>query len=153
MSNHNLVRTRTTLAAELVERLRLAQDAADALIQEQLRPYGLSLSQGRLFGLVADLSLRGQAPLQKDLEAGMRLVTSSITNIIQGIERLGLIARITSNRDGRAKELHITAQGWELYRELGQHLPEWHSTLTRFLNDQELADAVRLLQKLTGNAG
>jgi len=152
MSNQNSKATRASLAAELVERLRQAADAAEALVQGQLRPYGLSVSQGRLFGLVADLSLSGQAPFQKDLEADMQLVTSSITNLLQGLERLGLIARIASRRDGRAKELHITAQGWEVYRKLGQCLPEWHAILTKSLSDQEIIDAIHLLQKLTGTA-
>jgi len=146
-------KARLALAAELVERLRQAADAADALVQAQLRPYGLSVSQGRLFGLVADLSLKGQAPLQKDLEADMRLVTSSITSLLQGLERMGLIARVASSRDGRGKELHITVRGWEVHRELGRHLPTWHRTLTKALSDQEIAAAVGLLRKLADADG
>jgi MarR family transcriptional repressor of mepA len=121
--------------------------------RSQLRPYGLSVSQGRLFGLVADLSLQGLAPLQKDLEAGMQLVTSSITSLVQGLEKRGLLARVASTRDGRAKELHITAAGWEVYKELGRHLPRWHRELASPLDDQELATAVRLLAALAAGDG
>jgi len=151
MSNHLSTKARETLVAELVERLRQAADRTDALVQMHLKPHGLSVSQGRLFGLVADLSLKGQAPLQKDLEADMRLVTSSITSLIQGLEKRGLLSRVASNRDGRAKELHITASGWEVYRELGRHLPRWHRELASPLDDQELATAVRLLAALAAD--
>gem|GEM_PF-3548852 len=152
MSNHISAKARENLVAELVERLRQAADRADALVQTHLKPHGISVSQGRLFGLVADLSMKGQAPLQKDLEAGMRLVTSSITSLIQGLEKRGLLARVASTRDGRAKELHITAAGWEMYKELGRHLPRWHRELASPLDDQELATAVRLLAALAANA-
>jgi DNA-binding MarR family transcriptional regulator len=153
MSNHTSTKARDALVAELVERLRQAADRADTLVLAHLRPYGLSISQGRLFGLVADLSLQGQAPLQKDLEAGMRLVTSSITSLVQGLEKRGLLARVGSTRDGRAKELHITAAGWEMYKELGRHLPRWHRELASPLDDQELATAVRLLTTLAAGDG
>jgi DNA-binding MarR family transcriptional regulator len=153
MSNHISPKARDALAAELVERLRQAADRTDVLVQAHLKPYGLSNSQGRLFGLVADLSLKGQAPLQKDLEAGMHLVTSSITSLVQGLEKRGILARVGSNRDGRAKELHITAAGWEVYKELGRHLPRWHRELASPLDDQELATAVRLLEALAVGDG
>ena len=151
MSNHISTKARGALVAELVERLRQAADRSDVLVQTHLRPYGLSVSQGRLFGLVADLSLKGQSPLQKDLEVGMRLVTSSITSLIQGLEKRGILSRVGSNRDGRAKELHITAAGWEVYRELGRHLPRWHRELASPLDDQELATAVRLLAAIAAD--
>jgi len=151
MSNHISTKTRETLVAELVERLRQAADRCDALVLANLKPYGLSVSQGRLFGLIADLSLKGQAPLQKDLEIGMRLVTSSITSLVQGLERRGILARVGSSRDGRAKELHITAAGWEVYKELGRHLPRWHRELASPLDNQDLATAVRLLAALAND--
>jgi len=153
MSNHVPTKARDSLVAELVERLRQAADRADALVQTHLKPYGLSISQGRLFGLVADRSLQGQAPLQKDLEAGMHLVTSSITSLVQGLEKRGLLARVGSTRDGRAKELHITAAGWDVYKELGRHLPRWHRELASPLDDHELATAVRLLAALAADGG
>jgi DNA-binding MarR family transcriptional regulator len=153
MSNHISPKARAVLVAELVERLRQAADRTDVLVQAHLRPYGLSVSQGRLFGLVADLALLGQAPLQKDLEAGMHLVTSSITSLVQGLEKRGLLARVGCTRDGRAKELHITAAGWEVYKELGQQLPRWQRELASPLDDQELATAVRLLAAVAEGGG
>jgi len=151
MSNQLSPKSRAGLVAELVESLRKAADRADALVLTSLKPYGLSVSQGRLFGLVADFSLKGQAPLQKDLETDMGLVTSSITSLIQGLEKRGLLARVGSTLDGRAKELHITAAGWEVYRELGRHLPRWHRELASPLDDRELATAVRLLGALAAD--
>ncbi|HET7839661.1 MAG TPA: MarR family transcriptional regulator, partial [Rectinemataceae bacterium] len=90
------------------------EDHSHRLIEEHLRPFGLSLSQGFLFGLIVDWALKGIAPLQKDLEKDMRLVTSSITNLVQGLERKGLISRTDSATDGRAKELHVTEKGWKV---------------------------------------
>jgi MarR family transcriptional repressor of mepA len=153
MSNLSPKEARDTLNSEFVRWLRVVDDNAEKLIQEQLKPYGLSVSHGRLFGLVADWLLKGKPPLQKDLEKDMRLVTSSITNLIQGLERRGLISRNESASDGRAKELHITEEGWKVYKEFGRRIALWHRSLTKQLSDQELSTAVRLLRKMAAKAG
>lgn len=118
------------------------------LIEEHLKPFGLSLSQGYLFGLICDWALKGMAPLQKDLESDMRLVSSSITNLVQGLERKGLIFRTGSATDGRAKELHVAEKGWKVREELGMHRTDWQLALTKSLTDQELALIVQLLRKM-----
>jgi MarR family transcriptional regulator for hemolysin len=153
MSNYKHRGSRDALASELVELLRAAADRSESLVQEQLKPHGLSVAQGRLFGLVADLSIRGQAPLQKDLEEGMGRVTSTITSLVQGLEKQGLLARVASNQDGRAKEIHITARGWEVYKELGRRLPRWHRDLVAPWDDRQLSTAVDLLRSLVGTSG
>ncbi len=81
----------------------------------------------------------------------MRLVTSSITNLVQGLERKGLISRMDSATDGRAKELHMTDQGWKVREELGRHVTDWQGALTQSLNNEELAVVVRLLRKMGGS--
>ena len=106
-----------------------------------------------MFGLIADRALKDIAPLQKDLESDMRRVKSSITNLVQGLERNGLISRMDSATDGRAKELHVTEEGWKVREKLGRHVTDWQGALTRSLTDKELADVVRLLRKMGRNYG
>jgi len=148
MSNQSSKPSRETLSAELVGWLRIAGDRLQELVADHLRPVGLSVSQGILFGLIADRALKGIAPLQKDLEQDMRLVTSSITNLVQGLERKGLISRTDSAVDGRAKELHITERGWTIREELGRGIAAWEAALTQPLTDDDLAVLVPLLRKL-----
>jgi len=142
------VESRETLSAEFLHWFRLVEDQSHRLIEQHLKPFGLSLSQGFVFGLIADWALKGVAPLQKDLEGDMRLATSSITNLVQGLERKGLIARISSAADGRAKELHITDKGWNMREELGRTRSDWQQALVHPLDDEELAVVVRTLRKL-----
>jgi MarR family transcriptional regulator, repressor for mepA len=144
MSNQS----RKLLSSEFIRWLRIVGDHSEELVEEHLKPFGLSLSQGFLFGLIADWALKGIAPLQKDLEKDMRLVTSSITNLVQGLERKGLIFRVDSATDGRAKELHVTKEGWKVREALGRHVADWEGALTRSLSDEELAVVVRLLRKM-----
>jgi MarR family transcriptional regulator for hemolysin len=68
--------------------------------------------------------------------------------LIQGLERKGLISRIGSPTDGRAKELHVTEKGRKVRKELGRHVTDWEGALTRPLTDEELAVVVRLLRKM-----
>jgi len=148
MSNQSSRESRKFLSSEFLRWLRIVEDHSQKLIEEHLKPFGLSLSQGFLFGLIADRALKGIAPLQKDLERDMRLVTSSITNLVQGLERKGLISRLDSATDGRAKELHVTKKGWKVREELGRHVTDWQGALTRSLTDEELAVVVQLLRKM-----
>jgi DNA-binding MarR family transcriptional regulator len=148
MSNQSPRESRKFLSSEFLRWLRIVEDHSQKLIEEHLKPFGLSLSQGFLFGLIADSALKGIAPLQKDLERDMRLVTSSITNLVQGLERKGLIFRMDSAADGRAKELHVTKNGWKVREELGRHVTDWQGALARSLTDKELAVAVQLLRKM-----
>ena len=140
--------SRKHLSTEFLYWFRLVEDHSHGLIEEHLKPFGLSLSQGFLFGLIADWALEGKAPLQKDLEKDMRLVTSSITNLVQGLERKGLIYRTDSATDGRAKELHVSKKGWRIREQLGRNRTDWQGALTSPLTDDELAAAVRLLRKM-----
>jgi MarR family transcriptional regulator, repressor for mepA len=148
MSNQSPTESRESLSSEFIRWLRIVGDHSEELVAEHLKPFGLSLSHGFLFGLIADWALKGTAPLQKDLERDMRLVTSSITNLVQGLERKGLIFRVDSAADGRAKELHVTEEGWKVREELGRHVTDWEGALTRSLTDKELAVVVRLLRKM-----
>ena len=151
MSNQTSKESREFLSSKFLDWFRIVEDHSHDLIEEHLKPFGLSLSQGFLFGLIADRALKGIAPLQKDLERDMRLVTSSITNLVQGLERKGLIFRMDSAADGRAKELHVSEEGWKVREELGRHVTDWQGALTRSLNDRELAVAVQLLRKMGGS--
>jgi MarR family transcriptional regulator for hemolysin len=153
MSNQFPDESLDALRSDFVHWLRMAGGRSEALILVHLKPYGLSLSHGRLLGIVADGALRGLVPVQKDLEEEMRLATSSITNLIQGLERRGLIERVASAQDGRAKEILLTREGWRVHRALGKHVAQWHRTLTGPLSDQELAVAVQLLKKLVTGVG
>lgn len=153
MSNQSDEQSRADLSSEFLDRFRVVEDHSHALIEEHLKPFGLSLSQGVLLGLLADFAQKGVAPLQKDLEKDMRLVTSSITNLVQGLERKGLIFRVDSATDRRAKELHLTEKAWKIREELGRNRQQWRLALTSPLTDEELAVAVRLLRKLGNPPG
>ena len=148
MSNHLTQGSRRNLDSEFLRWLRIVESRSQVLVAEHLRPFGLSVSQGFVFGLIADRALEGIPPLQKDLEKDMRLVTSSITNLVQGLERKGLISRVDSATDGRAKELHVTQKGWNVRNALGRHVADWEGALTSPLADRELAIVVRLLRKM-----
>ena len=151
MSNQYSEESRESLSSEFLRWFRIVEDRSHDLIEDHLKPFGLSLSQGFLFGLIADCALQGIAPLQKDLERDMRLVASSITNLVQGLERKGLIFRVDSAIDGRAKELHVTEKGWKMREELGRNRIDWQLELTKYLTDKELSLAVQLLRKMGRN--
>jgi len=131
----------------LIHWLREASDRAWALNEAVLAPHGLTLSQGRVLGHLADEALAGRPVLQKDLEPALGRVTSSVTSLLQGLEAKGLVRRIESPTDGRAKELHLTDAGWKL-RDVLRLTTDWKDVLAAWLTNEEIDQATLVLRRM-----
>lgn len=120
-------------------------------IEGRLEPYGLTSPQGRLLGLISDLHLRGQVPVQRDLESQMGLVTSSITSLVQGLEKKGLIERREAPDDGRAKQIYITPAGQKIVEDFAGVFDEVHQKFALGLGEEEILALEGLLRRVAGN--
>ncbi len=85
---------------------------------EKLIPYDITNQQARLLGDIHQQLQNESDICQKDLERVMRLRGSSITSLLQGLERKGFIFRSTGDQDGRTKKLGITSKGIALIDEM-----------------------------------
>ena len=74
------------------------------------KPFGLTPSQAFMLRVVLD-----RAPLlQSELALEMNISRPTTTRGLDGLERLGLIKRATSKKDGREQEIHPTKKAAEL---------------------------------------
>ncbi len=83
-----------------------------ARLNELLRPFGLTFPRYEALMLLY-LSRNGSLPLGK---MGVRLQVhrTSVTNIIDGLERSGLVRRVPHDRDRRTTLAEITPRGREV---------------------------------------
>jgi DNA-binding MarR family transcriptional regulator len=79
-----------------------------------LEPHNISGQQGRIIGIIAEKQEKGTDVCQKDIEAALGITGASVTGLLQGMEKKGLINRKRSTKDDRIKELTLTSKGKDL---------------------------------------
>lgn len=81
------------------------------IIENKMSDLGLSSIQSRMLGYLYFQSMEGKKVLQRELEQEFQIRKSSITSVIQLMERKGLMRRLPVQGDARQKELVLTEQG------------------------------------------
>ncbi|MBP1852087.1 MarR family winged helix-turn-helix transcriptional regulator [Rhizobium halophytocola] len=125
--------------------LRMAQNASfDVYAQhahaEHMRP-----------GRFASLMIIDQNPGLTQAELGQATARdkSSITPLVKGLERDGLIERRPSAQDRRSVTLRLTDAGREVLTSLLAHAEEHDRKLDRLVGADNKAEFLRLLKKIT----
>ncbi len=94
--------------------------------------------------------LRGGGCARTCSEVGRDLVARvpDVTRIIDRLEKAGLVTRKRESRDRRVVHINITDKGLELLARLDQPLREVHKRQFEPLTRAEVAELIRLLEKL-----
>jgi DNA-binding MarR family transcriptional regulator len=115
-----------------------------------LEPFGLTFSRYEALMLLG-FSRRGALPLGK-IGARLQVHAASVTNLIDGLERAGLVRRVPHPTDGRTTLAEITDAGRRVAVEATEAL---HSA--RFgvgtIGEPELGSVIGLLRELRLAAG
>jgi DNA-binding MarR family transcriptional regulator len=74
------------------------------------RPFGLTPSKAFMLRVILDKS----PLLQSELASEMNISRPTATRGLDGLERLGLIKRLASEKDGREQEIHPTKKAVEI---------------------------------------
>jgi DNA-binding MarR family transcriptional regulator len=93
-------------------------------------------------------SRRGQPVYQRDIERDFAITRSTVTNILQLMERKGYIRRESVPEDARLKRLELTDAGAEAHEKMLLALFQTDEFISGLLTEQENAELLRLLGKL-----
>ena len=131
------------------ERLAVSFKAVTAALRrlrgrETHRPGELSYAQyGLLFGLA-----QGGALPARDLAYVADLSPATVTQMLDGLERAGLVERVRSDSDKRVVLTSLTERGREIVERRRQQLePRWRAALADFSED-DLLNAAAILDRL-----
>lgn len=128
--------------------MRTARDAY-ALLDRHFARCGLS--QGR-FALLMQLSLHGGELCPCDLAARTNVSRATVTGLLVGLEKAGLVERVDRRGDRRLRAVRLTAAGDARLKEL---LPDHFSRLSDLLADltpEEQQQLVAILGKIDRRA-
>ena len=110
---------------------------------------GLSPSQ---VSTLAYLFLRqDQDVYQKDVESIFNLCRSTVSSMLNTLEKKALIQRVSVPHDARLKKLLLTQEGYQLSREFGRVFDRMDALLTKNLSQEEILTLQTILTKIETN--
>lgn len=115
--------------------------AADAWARER----GLSMEQAFTIGFLAE----SPGAMQRDLAAASRTSAASVSSMLQGLERRGLVERRSDPGDERSKRVYATDAAVALTRGFEEAMNAADEALLAPLDARERAALDRLLTKIT----
>ena len=116
-------------------------------IDKMVQPYGISAGQSALFMLLSQQD--GQNQMQLSRKLGIK--PSSLTTMLNRLEKNGLLERRRNSSDHRAYNVFLTPKGWRASKKL--------SAIVNFVNERSVAGfrqeekllLLRLLEQMAAN--
>ena len=91
---------------------------------------------------------RDREVFQRDIERAFSITRSTVTNILQLMEKKGYIRRVSVPQDARLKRLILTDAGAEAHQQIMRSLRQTDQYISGLLTAEENAELLRLLNKL-----
>jgi DNA-binding MarR family transcriptional regulator len=116
-------------------------------LERELAPHGILASQWsvlRILWITEGLT-------QVELAERMRVEKASLTGVLEGMERSGLILRSRNADDRRKIDIRLTARGRRLKPELLPYAAMINRHATRGMSESEIVMLRKLLAKATEN--
>ena len=91
---------------------------------------------------------RDEPVFQRDIEREFSITRSTVTNMLQLMERKGYIRRLSVPQDARLKQLVLTEEGVRFHEKTMLSLHQTDDYVAGLLTEEENAELLRLLSKL-----
>ena len=103
-----------------------------------LNLYGLSNQQARIVMYMSKHNIKGQAKIKrKDLENYLNLKGSSVTSLINGLEKNGFLERNRSQTDARRTIMNLTDKAKELIQQMDLVFEATDNQLQEGMSEEE----------------
>ncbi|GAA3217306.1 MarR family winged helix-turn-helix transcriptional regulator [Oerskovia jenensis] len=113
--------------------------------EDWIRERGLSHEQAFVLGYL----VQNPGAIQRDIAEVSRTSAASVSSLLQGLERRGLIERRTQSGDERRKRVFATTAGAELIAGFDVAMAAADETILAPLTPEERATLLTLLTKIT----
>lgn len=123
---------------------RLADNAA--------AEYGLTSIQSRIIRFLY-LESKKRDVYQKDIEEEFNIRRSSVSSVLQLLEKKGYIERVSVEKDGRLKKIILTGTGKLIQEKVHSLIQEGEKRLKDELTEEELNLFIDILSRLSIKLG
>lgn len=105
--------------------------------------------QGRIIGYLYDH--RDEEIFQRDVEAEFGIRRSTVTGILQLMEKNGLIERYGVARDARLKRLVLTQKAIAAHRQIEERIDRVEARLLQGISEEEIAQFYSVVDRMKEN--
>ena len=117
-------------------------------IDKEASQYGITAVQGRILGFIFHKSDKKDI-FQRDIEEELDIRRSSVTSVLQLMERNGCIKRVSVSEDARLKKIILTEKGLETQRNIYDFIIEFEKSLRDELSEAEMNILISLIDRLS----
>ena len=111
------------------------------------KPFGLTPSQAFMLRVV----LNKASLLQSELASEMNISRPTATRALDGLERLSLIKRVASEKDGREQEIHPTKKAMGMKEAINAASAAVAKRLKKSLGTSHFEDAVDQIRSISSS--
>ncbi len=123
----------------------------DKKCNNDLKKWGITLSQLRVLGFVKFRQERDILTSQKDIENHFEVSHPTVVGILTNLKNKGLIETYTDPQDKRIKRVRITSEESDFHEYLAESCLETSEALLSGFSIKEEEELMRLLQKMKQN--
>lgn len=117
-------------------------------IDKEVAQYGVTGIQSRILGFIHRNSDKRDI-FQKDIEEEFDIRRSSVTSVLQLMEKNGYIERVSVSEDARLKKLIITEKGLETQKNVHDFILKFEKSLRDELSEDEADILINLVDRLS----
>ena len=96
---------------------------------------------------------KGQEICQRDLERDFNITRSTVTGILQLMEKKGYIVRVASTEDARLKRILLTEKAIEHHNLIEEQIRDFNRELENGITEEEKQTFLTILDKMMQNLG
>ena len=104
---------------------------------QQMSENGLTSIQSRVLGYLRMEETKGNCVFQRDIEEVFRIKRSSVTSVLQTLEKKALIQRKSIPEDARVKKLVLTEKAREMQTSTYRDLERMEKEIRSLFSDEE----------------
>ncbi len=117
-------------------------------IDNEVAKYGITSAQGKIIGFVYWESKKRDV-FQKDIEEDLKIRSSSVTSVLQLMEKNGYIKRESVCTDARLKKIVLTEKGDEVRLMVQNIIDEMENEVNKSITEGEREFLFYILDKLS----
>lgn len=134
--------------SEMAQMMLLGNELRNTSLRLDMPPSVGKITMTKLATLTYISEYEETGIAQRDLEAHLRIRRSSVSTLVRGLEKDGLILRIPVPEDARLKQVVLTKKGREASKILKEHQKKVDTFMEQILTLEEREMLAKLIEKL-----
>ena len=130
------------------KRINILAKRSHRRIDKEAAQYGLTGVQARILGFIYHKSNKRDI-FQRDIEEELDIRRSSVTSVLQLMEKNGFIKRVSVSEDARLKKIILTEKGLDVQKNISDFIMNFEKSLEGELSEDEFRILIALINRLS----